>query len=100
LDKAAKEAKVKARREAARAADLADNVSDQDLARLEEEFWAATGAEGGARLRVGGGGSSSGGAEGKQQRQQQQQQQQQPAGEQAGGGEGRDGAAAAAGSEN
>jgi hypothetical protein len=60
LDKAAKEAKVKARREAARAADLADNVSDQDLARLEDEFWAATGVEGGARLRVGGRGGGGG----------------------------------------
>jgi len=47
LDKAAKEAKVKARREAARAADLADGVSDQDLARLEDEFRRAAGGAAG-----------------------------------------------------
>lgn len=44
LDKAIKEAKVKARREAARKdSELADKVSDQDLAVLEEEFFKATG---------------------------------------------------------
>ncbi len=60
LDKAAKEAKVKARREAARAADLADGVSDQDLARLEDEFWAQTGVAGGTRLRLAGRGEGVG----------------------------------------
>ncbi|KIZ01610.1 hypothetical protein MNEG_6355 [Monoraphidium neglectum] len=67
LDKAAKEAKIKARREAARAADLGAGVSDQDLADLEDEFWRATGVEGGARLRLlgslAGGEGGGGGAE-------------------------------------
>lgn len=62
LDKAAKEAKVKARREAARAADLADNVSDQDLAKLEDDFWEATGVQGGTRLRLAGMAGSGGGS--------------------------------------
>ncbi len=52
LEKAAKEARVKARKEAARAADLVDNVSDADLAALEEAFMRDTGLQGAAGLQL------------------------------------------------
>ena len=43
LEKAIKEAKIKARKEAAKKDDVVDNVTNEDLKRLEEEFFGATG---------------------------------------------------------
>lgn len=45
FEKAQKEAKVKARKEAARHAELADNVTDDDLAAVEDTFFSASGLE-------------------------------------------------------
>lgn len=51
-EKAQKEAKVKARKEAARHAELADNVTDDDLAAVEDVFFKETGLEGAQGLRM------------------------------------------------
>jgi hypothetical protein len=50
LEKAQKEAKVKARRDAARATMLADTLTDSDLAAVEDAFLKATGAPAGLEL--------------------------------------------------
>eukprot|EP00879_Flechtneria_rotunda_P022642 GHRR01023909.1.p2 GENE.GHRR01023909.1~~GHRR01023909.1.p2 ORF type:complete len:158 (+),score=72.51 GHRR01023909.1:484-957(+) len=46
LEKAQKEAKVKARREAARHAELADTITEEDLANIEKEFFKEAGLGG------------------------------------------------------
>ena len=63
LEKAQKEAKVKARKEAARRDDLADMVSDQELREVEQEFFKTVGLEGRSGLRIVAGGSSHEGQE-------------------------------------
>eukprot|EP00775_Hariotina_reticulata_P002074 gene2074-2393_t len=52
LEKAQKEAKVKARKEAARQAELADNITDDDLAALEDSFFRETGLAGAPGLKL------------------------------------------------
>lgn len=52
LEKAQKEAKVKARKEAARQAELADNITDDDLAALEDNFFRETGLSGAPGLKL------------------------------------------------
>ncbi|KAF8065447.1 ODA6 [Scenedesmus sp. PABB004] len=52
FEKAAKEAKVKARREAARHSELPDGVTDDDLAELEDAFAAQAGLEPGPGVRL------------------------------------------------
>lgn len=42
LEKAIKEAKVKARKEAARKDEVADNITEEQLKSLEDEFFKAT----------------------------------------------------------
>lgn len=52
FEKAQKEAKVKARKEAARHAELADNVTDDDLAAVEDTFLKEAGLDEAGGLRV------------------------------------------------
>jgi hypothetical protein len=52
FEKAQKEAKVKARKEAARHAELADNVTDDDLAAVEDAFFKDAGLEGSSGQRL------------------------------------------------
>lgn len=47
LEKAIKEAKVKARKEAARKDDVVDNITEEQLRELEDEFFKATNPEDG-----------------------------------------------------
>jgi hypothetical protein len=52
FEKAQKEAKVKARKEAARHAELADNLTDDDLAAVEDVFFKYVGLEGSSSQRL------------------------------------------------
>ncbi|WIA16722.1 hypothetical protein OEZ85_013376 [Tetradesmus obliquus] len=52
FEKAQKEAKVKARKDAARLAELADNVTDDDLLAVEDVFFKEAGLEGSSSQRL------------------------------------------------
>jgi hypothetical protein len=64
LEKAQKEAKVKARKEAARKDELNDTVTDQQLQQLEADFFSATGLTGATGLTCCMAGRSGAAAEG------------------------------------
>jgi hypothetical protein len=65
LEKAQKEAKVKARKEAARKDELNDTVTDQQLQQLEADFFSATGLTGATGLTCCLAGRSGAAAEGR-----------------------------------